>query len=175
MVSVMPEITLRGTPLSPGIALGKACFYWQAARHPDKVFDSTQDQAARLQNALAWMDQRLETLTKKAEARLDQETADIFRMHRLMLKSESLRQQFFEAITVTGVSAERVIENQLAPYQTQLLTADDSYLRERAADLAELKQGLLGCLQGMEPLLRCKDSAACELRLDLNAWCESTV
>ena len=158
----MPEIKLQGTPLSPGIALGKACFYWQAARHPDKVVGSTQDQATRLQNALAWMDQRLEMLAQKADARLDQETAAIFRMHRLMLESESLRQQFFEALTVAGVSAEQVIEDQLAPYQAQLLTADDSYLRERAADLAELKQGLLGCLQGMESWLRCKDSAACK-------------
>jgi len=163
MVSATPEITLRGTPLSPGIALGKACFYWQAARHPDNAVGSTEDQTARLQNALAWMGQRLETLTKKAEARLDQETTDIFRAHRLMLESESLRQQFFDAITLGGrISAERAIESQLTPYQAQLLATDDSYLRERAADLAELEQGLLGCLQGMEPLLRCKDSAACK-------------
>ncbi len=53
MVSVTPEITLRGTPLSPGIALGKACFYWQAARHPDNAVASTENQTTRLQNLVA--------------------------------------------------------------------------------------------------------------------------
>lgn len=156
-------IQLTGIPLSPGVAWGSACFYRQAKPSFALTDRDTVDEADRLHETLTWMVKRLELLAQEAEAKLDSEMADVFRMQRMILEDSSLRQRLFAFIEQQGLDAERAVEKQLEQYQIQLQALETEYLRQRAADIAEIKQGLLDHLRQATPVLHCKDIAHCEI------------
>lgn len=157
------ETRLQGVPLSPGTAIGRACFYRQAISQRDDVVENVTAEENRLLEALEWMLRRLETLAEEAEVKLDTETADIFRAHRMILASSALQERLFEAIRNEHLSAESAVEDQLRRYQNQLQAMDIPYLRERVADIADMQRELLNRLRGVTPSLRCKDQAYCQI------------
>ncbi|ADE14899.1 phosphoenolpyruvate-protein phosphotransferase [Nitrosococcus halophilus Nc 4] len=163
MLYTTTGIQLKGIPLSPGVAWGRACFYGEAT--PFLTFDHREaiDEAGRLNETLTWMVKRLEVLAQEAEAKLDSGMADVFRMQRMILEDPNLQQRLFAFIEHQGLDAERAVEKQLEQYQIQLQTLETEYLRQRAADIAEIKQGLLDHLRRATPFLHCKDMPHCEI------------
>lgn len=163
MESVNTEVRLKGVTLSPGVALGRACFFRPISVGSDEFVAGSDNEGSRLGEALDWMVERLEALTREAESRLDRETADVFRVHRLILEDPALRQRLFQIVESEGLTAEHAVEQQLGRYQEQLHNLDLTYLRERAADLADLQRGLLDRLRRASPSRYCKDMAHCTI------------
>jgi phosphoenolpyruvate-protein phosphotransferase (PTS system enzyme I) len=163
MVRPTARIELTGIPLSPGTAWGYPCFYCEAIPSLTINRQTKVDEANRLGESLEWMIKRLEMLAVEAEAKLDSEIAAVFRVQQMILKDPNLQQRLFEIIVTQGLNAERAVENQLAQYQTQLQALETEYLRQRAADVAEIKQGLLGHLRRVVPGFHCKEIPHCNL------------
>ncbi len=153
------EIRLRGISLSPGVALGQACLYSQALACPDNLkFHSETD---RLKATLAWMVERKAALAQEAEARLGGPAGEIFHAHRMILVDGALRGRLLRAVENDGLTAEGAIEREFNYYQRQLIEADAPYLRERAADIADIQRDLLERLGRVAPALNCNDMAGC--------------
>lgn len=159
------EVRLRGLPLSPGVALGRACFYRSPA-HPTRTAGTAHTaiaEKARLQGALEALTGRLNSLARDAEARIDAETAAIFGVHRMILDDAELRHLLFRGIEQEGLSAEAAVSRELQRYQGKLRALDSEYMQERAADIAELQQALLERLRCHKPYLQCAQASGCQV------------
>lgn len=155
------EQRLRGTALSPGVAIGRACFISQKTATAEAA-DSTCEQR-RLAEALVWMSQRLEALAQVAAARLGVEEADIFHAYRMMLEDQCLRQQLFEDITARGLSAEAAVAKQFETYRAQLGATASGYLQQRSDDIADIGQSILDRLRRNNPGRCCRDTTDCSI------------
>jgi len=163
MSSKPGEIWLQGTPLAPGVALGRACcFKQETCEHSENAPGNLEREAHRLNEALAWMRHRLTALAQDTEARLGSQEAEIFIVHQMLLEDESFQQRLKDAVEADGLTAVIAVERQLDRYKAELQTADSEYLRQRVADITEIQRGLLDHLCRIDSRLHCKD-AACSI------------
>ncbi|MEA3413377.1 MAG: putative PEP-binding protein [Pseudomonadota bacterium] len=158
MNRALGEMRLEGVPLSPGVALGRGCFFQrEVSSFGTTAAGDGVREAHRLNETLAWMIQRQEALARDAEARLGPREAEIFYTYQMILEDGTFQQGLFDAVERKGLTAAGAIERQLDLYKAQLQAADSEYLRQRVADIAEIQRGLLARLCREVPCLRCKD------------------
>jgi phosphotransferase system enzyme I (PtsI) len=158
------ETHLKGVPLSPGIALGRACFYERRRSKPDLVYQAdSRQEIQRLRHSLRWLARQRLVLAHQAELKLGQEQAEIFEAHRLMLLDEFFQSQLTVGIEENGYSAEQAVQTVLNLYKQQLAATDSEYLQQRVADISEIQQGLLGHLNRENVCRHCKDATGCSL------------
>jgi phosphotransferase system enzyme I (PtsI) len=159
---VQVDVRLKGVPLSPGIALGRACFYRRETSGPDSIgHHDHRYEALRLRQALRRLDHQLESLALDAAGMLGRESAEIFRARRLMLADETFRHRLLRAVEAKGYTAAKAVARELDFYRVQLGTADSVYLRQRASDIREIQLALLDCLNRVAPYRSCKDVSRC--------------
>ena len=148
---------MRGVSLAPGIAIGRACFLQlEAPCFFDRVLPEYSE-AARLIKALALLVERLAQLAQNANAQLGSQVGDIFLAHRLIIEDQSLQQFLLDLVERDGLGAEQAVEKAFSQYQRELQACSAEHLRERAADLDELKTALLVYLRQQHFSRRCKD------------------
>lgn len=158
------EKRLQGVPLSPGVAIGRACFYRR--RHSEqKPVSGTgpRQEIQRLQQSLRWLARQRSVLARQAEAKLGHEHAEIFEAHRLMLVDESFQSQLAGIIEENACSAQHAITTVLNLYKAQFAAADSDYLQQRIDDLNEIQQALLDYLNQVDACRRCGDGVDCTL------------
>ena len=159
------DVRLKGTPLSPGIAIGRTCFYRREASDPDSVLHNDhRHEAFRLRQALQRLDHQLDMLARGAAEKLGKESAEIFHAHRLMLADETLQHKLLHAIEEKGYTAAKAVARELDFYRVQLSTAESGYLKQRAGDIREIQQALLDCLNRVAPSRSCMDVSCCSVR-----------
>jgi phosphotransferase system enzyme I (PtsI) len=159
------ETRLKGVPLASGVAIGRACFYDRHGAEPDSAsLADSQHETQRLRNALKWLARQRSVMARKTEAMLGPEHAEIFEAHRLMLADEAFQSQLLRVIEENGCSAEEAVETELDRYMEPFGAADSAYLQQRAADIREIQQALLGHLIHRVASRHCRDLAACDVR-----------
>jgi len=158
------ETRLTGVPLAPGIAVGRACFYELHTDEPDSISRAgPRRETQRLGDSLKWLARQRSVLARSAEAKLGPEYAEIFEAHRLMLADESFQSQLLRVIEEKGCRAEEAVETELNCYMEQFEAADSEYLRQRAADIREIQQALLGFLNRRVACRHCRDAVECSV------------
>ena len=162
MVAMSAEIRLRGTPVAPGIALGRACFFRCQSKGSAAVKGDVTVECRRMEEALAWMDLHLQQLARETEARLSPDEAGIFQAHRMMVDSDNLRRELLRS-TGEGLSAEAAVKLHFDRQRACFLDAESGVLRQRAADLTEIARELLHRLQRSDCFLQCMDMARCRV------------
>ena len=159
------ETRLKGVPLSPGIAVGRACFFeLHHGESESAPGTGSQRESQRLTHSLRWLARQRSVLARKSEVRLGPEYAEIFEAHRLMLADESFRSQLLRAIEEKGCSAEEAVESELNRYMVPFEDADSEYLQQRVADIREIQQALLDYLNNRVACRHCRDIADCSVR-----------
>jgi len=158
------ETRLKGVPLSPGVAVGRACIYERQRAILDSVSHADpRQEIQRLSHSLKWLASQRSVLARQAEVKLGQEHAEIFEAQRLMLVDECFQSQLVKDIEENGCSAEQAVKTVLNLYKEQFAAADSEYLQQRVADISEIQQGLLGCLNRVNACRRCADAIDCSL------------
>jgi phosphotransferase system enzyme I (PtsI) len=156
---------LQGVPLSPGVAVGRACFYRRRRTAADSPSPADcQQEIQRLHNGLRWLARQRSVLARKARARLGQEHAEIFEAHRLMLADESLQSQLVSSIETDGYSAELAVETVLNLYKQQVAAADSEYLQQRVADINEIQRELVGYFSREVGCRSCREAVGCGVK-----------
>jgi phosphotransferase system enzyme I (PtsI) len=164
MSRAVTETRLKGVPLSPGIALGRACLYLRHTPVPGRGPQADPlREAFRLRQSLLSLGSQLDALARDAEARVGRENAQIFHAHRLMLTDETFQHRLFHAVEEKGCTAEKAVERELNFYRAQLEAADSEYLQQRAHDIREIQQALLDRLNHAAPCRRCRDVDFCSV------------
>jgi phosphoenolpyruvate-protein phosphotransferase len=137
---------LRGTPASPGLAIGSA-HTLRPAPPVDIIARRTitaSEEIARLEQAISQAIARMETLQSAAQGT----TADILAAQREMMDDPELKQGAIDLIK-EGFKAEAAITRVATSYAEQLASLPDEYLSARAADVQEASRRIVADLQGV--------------------------
>ncbi len=160
------ETRLKGLPISPGVALARACLF-NEARHNrlTPVFVAAHEvegEIARLQGAIARAGTRLSEIRTRVAREVGSAEAEIFVAQRMMLDDPSVRDSMIAAIRKDKAGAEMAVMTVMDAFEARISALDNEYLRERASDVGEVKRRLLDELAETRPGLRCEGAGRCE-------------
>jgi phosphotransferase system enzyme I (PtsI) len=141
-----------GIAASEGVAIGKAMVLRKLdAPQPENLpAERIEAEIARFAAAVAAARGELAALAADVTARVGAEEGAIFEAHAVLLEDEELRRGVEEKIRA-GKTAAWSVQATFAAYRELFASLDDPYLRERAADLADLARRLIVCLTGGAP------------------------
>ena len=149
------EKILRGIAVSDGICRGKILVLHRA-RHiiarRNIPADEVTAETSRFEKSLVQTRQQILEVQRKVVENLGAKEADIFEAHLLMLEDHALVGEAIRLIKEEKVNAEHAFHSVAERYTCALLTANDEYLRERAADMRDLASRVL------DNLLEVKDA-----------------
>lgn len=103
----------------------------------------TGEERRRLESALKRGAEDLARLQERIQAELGLPEAEILDAHRALLNDEQFRERICEYIAQRRVNAEWAVETTVRKIAASLESADNEYLRERAADVRDLGRRVL--------------------------------
>ena len=146
-------ITLRGIPAAPGIAMGRAVLYNSekllVPRHTITE-DQISGEVLRFEEALIQTRHQILDIQKRLEEQLGQEHADIFNAHLLVLEDQSLREELLSGIKRQLLNVETVFDEVIQRYLKAFRKIEDEYLRDRTADVEDVRKRVLRNLLGKQ-------------------------
>jgi len=144
------EIRLHGVPASPGIAFGPAiCMYNAKTDHERKTIPESDvpTEILRATHAFERTQQELQKIKQSAQMRIGAAGAMIFEAQIMILLDPTLASAVAESIKQKSLDAESAVADEFAKLETPLRASQDSRMRERAGDFADLRQRVLRNLQ----------------------------
>lgn len=141
---------LTGIAASNGVAIAKAYLL----QHPDLSFETKEitnadEEVARLEEALRISEQELEDIRAHTEEKIDEEHAEIFSAHLLVLNDPELIDPIREKIRDEKVNAEHALNETATMFVTMFEGMDNEYMRERAADIQDVTNRVMAHLLGV--------------------------
>lgn len=146
---------IKGIPVSPGIAFGKA-FVYHAAEFTVPLTSIATDQIdaeiSRFLRARAETIIQLEAIMAKARISFGDEEAEIFEGHIMMAEDEELEEEIADFIRTNRKCAEAAVDYATNQQCAVLHALDDEYLRERATDMRDIGDRLIKNLMGIDSM-----------------------
>jgi len=142
---------LRGIPVSQGVSQGRVVVLNRSRIVPAKAGIETDDQAgeeARLQTALAETRKQLTAVQERLRDEFGAKESQIFDAHLLVLEDPALMEEVGRQVRDEHHTPEYAFYTASEKYAEALSAVDDSYLSERAADIRDVTQRVLGNLMG---------------------------
>ncbi len=138
----------QGLPISPGVALGPAYLYRSAELQVPRDTISPECTAAELEryaaakaSAEAQLADIHDSLARSAPGQ-----AAIFRAHLEILRDAAIAEEIEALIRLDHFNAAHAADTVYAQYTERMLSLEDAAMRERAADLTDVRTRLLCCL-----------------------------
>ena len=142
---------LRGIPVSQGVSQGRVVVLNRSRIVPAKAGFETDDQAgeeARFQTALSETRKQLTAVQERLRDEFGAKESQIFDAHLLVLEDPALMEEVGRQIRDEHHTPEYAFYTASEKYAEALSAVDDSYLSERAADIRDVTQRVLGNLMG---------------------------
>ncbi len=142
---------LRGIPVSQGVSQGRVIVLNCSRIVPAKAGFEIDDQAeeeARLQAALAETRKQITAVQNRLRDELGAKESMIFDAHLLVLEDPALLEEVHRKVQDEHLTPEYAFYTASEKYAEALSAVDDSYLSERAADIRDVTQRVLGNLMG---------------------------
>jgi phosphotransferase system enzyme I (PtsI) len=144
--------TYKGTPASPGIAIGRALIVEKKVasiyRVPIKD-ESVPGEVNRFLEALEATKRGLMELKQRVSRSMGDEYASIFEAHALMVSDASFADRVVQKIESEQVNAEWAVSEVQEELEARFESFDNEYLRDRGADVKDIGETLLKNLQGI--------------------------
>jgi len=147
-------IILRGIPASPGVAIGKALLFDseellvpRRAIQPDQI----PIEILRFEEALIHTRHQLLGIQRRLNDEIGQEHADIFNAHLLVLEDPVLREEVLEGLKTHQLNVEAVFNDVIRKHLRAFAKTEDEYLRDRTADIDDIRKRILRNLLGRHP------------------------
>jgi len=145
------ERIYRGVPVSPGIARGLIYLYRQDEELPEKTpipSGDTAQEFARFEQALIKTRQQLTEIPTRFGREIGSNGVSIFDAHLLVLDDPMLTEQVFKRLQDEKINVEYILHEVSEQYVQALSKVEDSYLRERAADVRDVTRRIMRNLRG---------------------------
>lgn len=143
-------LELRGFPISPGVAIGKAAVFDESGpaevpeyRIPPARVDS---EISRFKHALNQTRKDLEALIKRIEEDLGESEANIFRVQLSVMDDPSVRSEIESLIVEEKYNVESALSLTIEKFSRLLASVSSGVLKERASDVRDLGKQLLAKL-----------------------------
>lgn len=147
------EIVKRGTPASPGIAIGRAYILDRRRLSIPKfqiVEDDIDDEIARLGRAIKTSDRQLSRIKEKIQAREESEHYNIIAAHQLILHDEHLVDEAIRRIREDRINAEWALRQTVEHIKGVFDAIEEEYFRERRSDVEFVGERVLRNLLGRD-------------------------
>ena len=154
------ELKLRGIPVSEGVSRGRVVVLNRHRIVPAKTsFETlnTEAEEARFLAALDKTRQQILEIQKRLHDKIGAKQSLIFDAHLLVLEDPAVLEEVNRKIREEKLSSEYALYNATEKYAEALSAVDDSYLSERAADIRDVIQRVLGNLTGQSKQYGLKD------------------
>lgn len=141
----------RGRSASNGYAIGKVIVY-QKGQHqvkPTKIGD-TAAEIERYESARQKALRQLEKLYEKARDEAGDSSAEIFKMHQMLLEDGGYNRAVTEMIQSREVNAEYAVAETRDVYVKNFESLDDAYMKERAMDMRDISDRVIAVLIGKD-------------------------
>ncbi|PIQ88918.1 MAG: phosphoenolpyruvate--protein phosphotransferase [Candidatus Omnitrophica bacterium CG11_big_fil_rev_8_21_14_0_20_42_13] len=142
---------LKGIPASSGISIGPVHILGREEISVSKRSISEADIAGeivRFEEALIQTHKELIALQKKVSAELNQEQAQIFDAHLLVLEDRMLIEEVISRVKKEKVNVEYIFHEVIKKYINVFSRMEDEYLRERIADINDVSKRVMRILCG---------------------------
>jgi phosphotransferase system enzyme I (PtsI) len=142
--------TFTGIPASSGIAVAKAFVHREDEHQDIPHYRITEADVPaewdRLKKAIGEAAAEMKELHANARALMDKEQSDIFNAHLLMLEDEDFHEQLKERMQQSLCNIDWVVWEVSQEVSAMLLQSGDKVFQERAVDIADVSQRVIGCL-----------------------------
>jgi len=143
------ETNIRGTGVSPGIALAKAYILRREKLVIPDASLTPSEETLRFHNAAALVAKQTKLLYENM-AHLDEESAEILDAQLTIIEDrEGFVKPVEQRIAQEGVNAEKAVAQHMDELTVMFEEMDDPYMRERGADIKDIKNRLLRVLLGV--------------------------
>jgi len=145
-----PERVLEGIGVAPGISIGPAFLYTpETPQAEDRTIqpDEVDDELRLLDQALRRAETEVDKVLAIAREKLGDDSLGIFEAQKMMLADEELIEPVRRRITDDHLNAGRAVVSVMEQHQRRLEAAESEYLRERARDLADVRDRILRALR----------------------------
>lgn len=145
-------LTLHGSPVSPGVARGRAFIYTaeilNQAPESDTAVTGT-DQHERIRAAMSDVQQGLETDASQISQVLDHTSGDIFRAQSAMMADGTMVSKLDQRLSAGEIDAEGAVREVFAALASRFRGSASVALRMRGDDIEDLSRRLLLSLRGI--------------------------
>jgi len=144
--------TLQGIAASDGIAIAKVYTLTEPDLTVTKVtVEDSEKEVSRLDDALAASIKDVELIKETALKNLDEEEAQVFDAHLMVLSDPELIGQVKDSITSNKVNAESALKEVTDMFISIFAGMEDNpYMQERAADIRDVSKRILAHLLGVK-------------------------
>ena len=146
-LDVKRPLSLKGTPLSDGIALGHVVLHEPRVVVTQLIAEDTDKESQRLEQAIANLRLSVDDMLSRDDIAPAGEHRDILEAYRMFAYDRGWVRRMDEAIQ-NGLSAEAAVEKVQSDTRARLQRQTDPYLRERLHDFDDLANRLLRELMG---------------------------
>ena len=156
----MASFTLHGIPVSRGIAIGRAHLLTPAAlevKHYLIAEEQVEAEVQRLQKAIAAVHKELQTIWNELPKDSPAELGAFIDVHALILSDPMISEVPLDIIRTRYYNAEWALLTQIDELSAQFDEIEDSYLRERKADIQQVGERVLKVLTGSAATLPSSD------------------
>ena len=142
--------TMSGIAASNGIAIAKAFRLENPELNVDKrTISDVDSELERLTSALEKSIAELEVIQKKTAETISDKEAAIFGAHLLVLSDPELVGPITERITADKINAEFALQETTDMFISMFEAMDNEYMKERAADIRDVRKRVLAHLLGV--------------------------
>lgn len=147
------EVRYKGTPASPGVAVGQVFHYT-----PDEISvrkrriepEAIPDEINRLESALLATRSQLEEIREQLASSLGEKDASIFDAHLLVVEDPALLESIRSQLHSRLLCVDYIFYQVTRSYARKMRELDDQYLQERAEDVLDVAKRVLRNLEGRD-------------------------
>ncbi len=141
-----------GKSILNGIAIGKLKLY-HAPKYEisEAEIEDIESETARFEQAIQKAIDQQNVLYEKALETAGEDSAAIFEVHGMMLEDEDLQDAVRDIISGQKKTAEYAVREAFDEQAEVFAQMDDAYMKERSADVRDIKQAVLDVLFGVDP------------------------
>lgn len=144
---------IKGIGVSQGIAVGRALVHMEESIKPAHraITENMIDQeVARLDAALTKSIAQIEKIAAKVLRDIGQDKAQVFEAHKMLLEDPVLKDSVVAKIKQHSIGAEVAAVSALEELKAVFEAMENEYMRERAADIADISKRLISNIMGKE-------------------------
>jgi phosphotransferase system enzyme I (PtsI) len=142
------ENKIAGIGAAPGIIIGEAYLYTKEKLQISKAdIEDIQKAKKDLTEAIAKSKKELYKIFSIAREKMDEVRAAIFEAQLMILDDPILLAEIENRIERELKSPEYIVDDEISKYQSKMILSHESYMKERALDIEDIKQRIIRNLQ----------------------------
>lgn len=139
---------IPGIAAAPGIVIGKTYLFTKEKIEISKAPITDVEEAIKNFNeAIAQSKKELQKIFQIAKEKMDETRAAIFEAHLMILDDPVLLNTIIERIKNEKVQPEFIVADEISKYQELMIISNESYMKERAQDIEDIKNRIIRNLQ----------------------------